>query len=59
MHIFEERVRPIAEAVRRLGASASVTVVIFVLSDVTPGIKCSHSFLELLSTLGGTFQVEL
>jgi hypothetical protein len=59
MQRFEERVRPIAGAVRELGGSASVTVVISILADVTPGIECGHSFLELLSNLGGTFQIDL
>jgi hypothetical protein len=59
MRRFEERVRPIAGAVRELSACAYVTVVLSAVADAAPGIECTHSFLDLLSVLGGTFQVDL
>jgi hypothetical protein len=59
MQRFEDRVRPIAGAVRSLGPDAYLTVVIDVLSEITPGIICRHSFLELVSNLGGDLQLDL
>ena len=56
---FTERLKPIAKSISQLGSSAEVFVVLAILASETPGIELSHSFLELLATLGGTFQVDL
>lgn len=58
MQRFESRVRPFANSVSGLG-SAEKYVVMTILAADTPGIECSHSFLELVARLGGTFQVDL
>ena len=55
---FESRVRPFADAAARLG-SAQKYVVLTILSQHTPGIEFSHSFLQLVATLGGTLQIDL
>lgn len=56
---FEERVQSLAEPISHLCNSANVYVVLSVIAQDTPGMEFRHSFLNLLSSLGGTFQVDL
>ncbi len=58
MDKFERRVRPFATLVPLLESTALVYVVIAILSDPVPGIKLSHSFLELVSDLGCTLEID-
>lgn len=56
---FEKRVRSLAGAPSELGSSTEIYVVLGILAKEVPGIECSHSFLELMGALGGTFQIDL
>jgi len=58
MERFERRVGPFAKAISELD-SAQKYVVLTILAEHIPGIECSHSFLDLVSTIGGTFQIDL
>lgn len=59
MERFESKVGPFAKAVSSLGSSADRYTVLAILSEDVPGIEFSHSFLQLLADLGGTFQIDL
>lgn len=59
MERFEQKVGPFAKAVFSLGNSAQRYTVLSILTEDVPGIELSHSFLQLLADLGGTFQVDL
>src|SRR6476660_2329571 len=56
---FEKRVRSLAEMLSELRSSAEIYVVLGIVAKEAPGIECSPSFLELMVTLGGTFQIDL
>ena len=59
MEEFERRVRPFARAVLSLGNLAERYTVLAILAEEVPGIELSHSFLQLIADLGGTFQVDI
>jgi len=59
MERFERKVRPFAKLASSLANSAQRYAVLAVLAEEVPGIELSHSFLQLLTELGGTFQVDL
>jgi hypothetical protein len=59
MEQFERRVGPFAKVASSLGDSAQRYAVLDILADYVPGIELSHSFLQLLTDLGATFQIDL
>jgi hypothetical protein len=59
MERFEGKVGPFAKIASSLGNSAQRYTVLAILAEEVPGIELSHSFLQLLTDLGGTFQVDL
>ena len=50
---------PFAKAVSSLGSLARSYIVLAILAEEIPGIELNHSFLQLLTDLGGTFQVDI
>jgi hypothetical protein len=56
---FERKVEPFAGAASSLGNSVERYAVLAVLAEKVPGIELSHSFLQLITNLGGTFQIDL
>lgn len=57
---FEARAGAFRDAIARLDKeSVQVYVVLAILAEEVPGIECSHTFLNLLAALGGTFQIDL
>ncbi len=59
MERFERKVAPLAKSASSLGDSAQRYTVLAILAEEVPGIELSHSFLQLLAALGGTFQVDI
>jgi len=59
MERFQRKVGQSAKAASSLGASAQRYTVLAILAEEVPGIELSHSFLQMLADLGGTFQVDL
>ncbi|MDP9115638.1 MAG: DUF4279 domain-containing protein [Acidobacteriota bacterium] len=56
---FQRKVAQFAQATSSLGASAERYTVLAILAEDVPGIELNHPFLQLLTYLGGTFQVDL
>jgi hypothetical protein len=59
MERFASKVEPFAKTASSLGSSAQRYAVLAILAEDVPGIELSHSFLQLLNDLGGTFQIDL
>jgi hypothetical protein len=59
MEKFESKVEPFAKTASSLGNLAQRYAVLAILAEDVPGIEFSHSFLQLLTDLGGTFQIDL
>ena len=59
MEKFQIRVEPFAKLLSSLGNSAQRYSLLSVLADEMPGIELTHSFLELVAEIGGTFQIDL
>jgi hypothetical protein len=59
MERFERRVGPFAGVAFSLGDSTQRYAVLNILAGEVPGIELTHSFLQLLADLGGTFQIDL
>ncbi|MBZ5579218.1 MAG: DUF4279 domain-containing protein [Acidobacteriia bacterium] len=56
---FQQKVAHFTDAASLLGPSAQRYTVLAILADEVPGIELSHSFLQLLTDLGGTFRVDI
>jgi hypothetical protein len=56
---FQDKMAPFAKAVSSLGSLARSYIVLAILAEEIPGIELNHSFLQLLTDLGGTFQVDI
>ena len=59
MEKFERKVGPVAKLLSSSGISAQKYTVLAIFAEDAPGIELSHSFLQLLADLGGTFQIDL
>jgi len=59
MEKFRHKVAQFAKAASALGSSAQRYTVLSIVADQIPGIELNHSFLQLLTDLGGTFQVDI
>jgi len=56
--MFSNRVRPFLDRIATLGSSVECYTVLSFLAHEAPGIELSHSFLEVLAGIGGTFQID-